>query len=168
MTSRRVRWVVALAAATIALIVVCVPVWLIQPFAPQTSNAVAWSWRLRQVAPLVTLAMALVALGVAVTLWPRSSPLRGRVALDRLSLVLLVALTAGTAWFARQNHFEWQFRPYPDPRFVAAANATDVPPEAPVLGVASAAGALAFPITRLGYHHLVNAALGDVPIVATY
>jgi hypothetical protein len=37
-----------------------------------------------------------------------------------------------------------------------------------VLGVANAAASLAFPITRLGYHHLVNAALADVPIVATY
>lgn len=43
-----------------------------------------------------------------------------------------------------------------------------MPAEAPVLGVANATAALAFPITRIGYHHLVNATLGDVPIVATY
>ena len=60
------------------------------------------------------------------------------------------------------------FRPFPDARFVAAAEATDVPATAPVLGIASTQAALAFPITRLGYHHLVNAMLGDVPIVATY
>ena len=28
--------------------------------------------------------------------------------------------------------------------------------------------ALAFPITRIGYHHLVNTTLGNVPIDATY
>ena len=80
----------------------------------------------------------------------------------------LLALTVGVTWFARQNHFEWMFRPFPDPRFVAAAEATDVAATAPIIGVANGAAALAFPITRIGYHHLVNATLGDVPIVATY
>jgi hypothetical protein len=112
--------------------------------------------------------MTLVALAAVAWPWPRPSAPGWRTALRRPGLVLLVVLTAGTAWFARQNHFEWMFRPFPDPRFVAAAEATDVPAEAPVLGVANAAASLAFPITRLGYHHLVNAALADVPIVATY
>ena len=60
------------------------------------------------------------------------------------------------------------FRPYPDPRFLAATDAHGVPPEEPVIGVAASGAALAFPITRIGYHHLVNTTLGDVPIVATY
>lgn len=168
MTRAATAWIVGGGALLVAAVVVGLPVWLIQPFAPQTPDAVAWSWQLRQYAPRITLAMTLLALAAAASLWPRPSVPSWRTALRRASLVLLVTLTAATAWFARQNHFEWMFRPFPDPRFVAAAAATDVPAEAPVLGVANAAGALAFPITRLGYHHLVNAALGDVPIVATY
>ena len=38
----------------------------------------------------------------------------------------------------------------------------------PVIAVADRGDALAFPITRIGYHHLVNTALGGVLIVATY
>jgi len=168
MTRPATPWFVAVGALVVAAVVVGLPVWLIQPFAPQTPDAVAWSWQLRQHAPRVTVAMTLLALAAVASLWPRPSAPGWRTALRRSSLVLLVTLTAGTAWFARQNHFEWMFRPFPDPRFVAAAEATDVPAEAPVLGVANAGASLAFPITRLGYHHLVNATLGDVPIVATY
>lgn len=168
MTRSAAAWFVAAGALVVAAAVVGLPVWLIQPFAPQTPDAVAWSWQLRQLAPRVTLAMTLVALAAVAALWPHPSAPGWRTTLRRSGLVLMVVLTAGTAWFARQNHFEWMFRPFPDPRFVAAAEATDVPAGAPVLGVANAAAALAFPITRIGYHHLVNAALGDVPIVATY
>ena len=168
MTRPATPWIVAAGALVVAAAVVGLPVWLIQPFAPQTPDAVTWSWQLRQHAPRVAVAMALVVLAAAARLWPRPSTVRWHLAARRLSLVLIVVLTAGTAWFARQNHFEWMFRPFPDPRFVAAAEATDVPAEAPVLGVANATAALAFPITRIGYHHLVNATLGDVPIVATY
>jgi hypothetical protein len=75
---------------------------------------------------------------------------------------------AAAAWFSRQNHFEWMFRPFPDPQFVAAAKATDLKPGEPVIAIAGRGEALAFPITRIGYHHLVNTALGGVPIVATY
>ena len=38
----------------------------------------------------------------------------------------------------------------------------------PVIGVARSGDAVAFPVTRLGYHHLVNTTLGPVPIVGTY
>jgi Protein of unknown function (DUF3179) len=168
MTRPATLWVVGVGALLVAAVVVGLPVWLIQPFAPQTPDAVAWSWQLRQQAPRITVAMTLLALAAAVPLWRRPAPPGWRAAVRRSSLVLVVTLTAATAWFARQNHFEWMFRPFPDPRFVVAAEATDVPADAPVLGVANGASALAFPITRIGYHHLVNATLGDVPIVATY
>lgn len=167
--SRAARnWTLAAGAVLVAAAVVGVPVWLIQPFAPQTPEAVEWSWRLRQVAPHVTVAMTLLLLAAAVALWPMPAAVRWHQTLRRTTLVSLLAVAVGAMWFARQNHFEWMFRPFPDARFVVAAEATDVPASAPVLGIASAKAALAFPITRLGYHHLVNAMLGDVPIVATY
>lgn len=162
----------ALVVATLALlasaVVVGVPVWLIQPFAPQTPRAVAWSWQLKALAPLVTLGLGLMALAASVT--ALGAPARTRVrGIARVAgLVVVLAGHAGLVWFARQNHFEWMFRPFPDPRFVTASAATDVEPDEPVIGVAGGGEALAFPITRLGYHHLVNATLGDVPIVATY
>jgi hypothetical protein len=168
MTRATANWIVAASAVAIAVAVVGIPVWLIQPFAPQTPAAVEWSWRLRQVAPRLTIAAVLIVLAAAMVLWAQPARVRWQAVGRRIGALALVAVAAGAAWFAQQNHFEWMFRPFPDPRFVAAAEATDVPPEAPVIGIAAPGAALAFPITRIGYHHLVNATLGDVPIVATY
>lgn len=168
MTPAGRRWLVPLGAVLVSLAVVALPVWLIQPMAPQTASAVAWSWELRQLAPRLTVALSLVVVASAVSLWRQPAASRRRRVGRGVALAVLVAAMGGTTWFARQNHFEWMFRPLPDPRFVAASAATDVEPDEPVIGVARGADALAFPITRLGYHHLVNATLGDVPIVATY
>ncbi|MEP7117235.1 MAG: hypothetical protein ABI880_06625 [Acidobacteriota bacterium] len=174
-------WTLLAVVAAVAVAWIAVPVWLLQPFAPQSQAAVEWSWQLRRLAPAVTAVAALISLALAARLWPRpamhSTPTamtasrRATVVplmVARGALVFLVAAVAGTAWFARQNHFEWMFRPFPDARFLVAGEATDVPAAEPVIGVADGTAALAFPITRLGYHHLVNTTLGDVPIVATY
>ena len=175
-TTRRLAWGLLGGTVVASLAVVGTPVWLLQPFAPQTAEAVAWSWALRRAAPLATLVAAVLSVGLAAALW-RRWPDPGREAdpapttprtVPRTALVALVTLAMGAAWFARQNHFEWMFRPFPDARFVAASEAHDVPDAEPVIGVADRGEALAFPITRIGYHHLVNTTLGDVPIVATY
>lgn len=175
MTLRARSWALLALVVGVAIAWVAVPVWLLQPLAPQTPQAVEWSWQLRRAAPMATTLIMLVSLALAAVLWRTpAAEVAGtgrtglRRALVRVALVLLVAASAGTAWFARQNHFEWKFRPFPDARFVAAADAGDLPAEAPVIGVAADGQALAFPITRIGYHHLVNTTLGDVPIVATY
>jgi hypothetical protein len=177
-TRRAIAWTLLAAAVAIAVAVVGVPVWLLQPFAPQTPQAVEWSWQLRRAAPAGTAVLAVLSLGLAGWLWRapvartvsmstgRTAAIRGAV--PRVALVLLVASSAGAAWFARQNHFEWMFRPFPDARFLAATDPHGVPATEPVIGVAGNGQALAFPITRIGYHHLVNTTLGDVPIVATY
>ncbi len=151
-----------------SIVMVGVPVWLIQPFAPQTADAVTWSWRLKVLAPGVTLGLGFVALAAVVAALRRPSPSRRGSMARTVGLVALLAGHAAVVWFARQNHFEWMFRPFPDPRFVAAAAATDIEPDEPVIGVARGGDAVAFPVTRIGYHHLVNTALGDVPVVGTY
>ena len=163
------RALVVVAATLLpSIVMVGVPVWLIQPFAPQTADAVAWSWRLKVLAPGVTLELGFVALAAAIAaLRGPSRSRRGSIA-RAAGLVVLLAGHAAVVWFARQNHFEWMFRPFPDPRFVAASAATDVEPDEPVIGIAQGGDAVAFPITRIGYHHLVNTTLGDQPIVGTY
>jgi hypothetical protein len=177
MKTRTRSWLLFGLVVTLSVAWVAVPVWLLQPFAPQTPLTVEWSWQLRRAAPIATALFAFASLALAARLWratapagatgtPRADDLRRTIA--RVALVVLAAASAGTAWFARQNHFEWMFRPFPDARFVAAADAGDLPADAPVIGVAADGQALAFPITRIGYHHLVNTTLGDVPIVATY
>jgi hypothetical protein len=167
MTRGGFAWTAAIVAVVVALVVVGVPVWLIQPFAPQTPGAVTWSWRLRQIAPAASLLAALVVLTAAVVIGRRPTRSRRHGALRASGLALVAAIAVAAGWFARQNHFEWMFRPFPDARFVGADEA-GLAPAAPILGVAAGGTALAFPITQLGYHHLVNATLGTVPIVATY
>ena len=151
-----------------SIVMVGVPVWLIQPFAPQTADAVTWSWRLKALAPGVTLGLGFVALAAAIAALREPSPSRLRGFARATGVIVLLAGHGGAIWFARQNHFEWMFRPFPDPRFVSASAATDVEPDEPVIGIARGADAVAFPVTRIGSHHLVNTTLGPVPIVGTY
>lgn len=62
----------------------------------------------------------------------------------------MTGVLLAVAWFARQNHFEWKFRPVPDPQFVAAREAKGVTPDELVIGVARNQEALAFPVRRIG------------------
>jgi hypothetical protein len=165
---RTLLWLLLLVVAAGVLVVVGAPVWLVQPFAPQTPDGLSWSWTLRKAAPAATLAGLVLSLVPAALLWRRTSPRRWRTIGRRTLIGALVLPVAAAAWFARQNHFEWLFRPFPDPRFVAVDRAKDLKPAEPVIAVAERGESLAFPITRIGYHHLVNTALGGVPIVATY
>ncbi|HEX7173717.1 MAG TPA: hypothetical protein VF240_00345, partial [Pyrinomonadaceae bacterium] len=52
------RWLLLLLLSAAALALVAVPVWLIQPFSPQTPRALEVGYALRRWSPLVTLALA--------------------------------------------------------------------------------------------------------------
>jgi hypothetical protein len=159
----RLAWAALILVLLAAIALVGVPVWLLQPFRPQGPTFVPWAWTLRrQWAPLVTPLLALIlivglALGWTRTRW------KGKTA-----LVLLAVLGVGAAWFARQNHFEWMFAPVDAPRFDIGAKAPAVDPDDLVLGVVVKDDAVAFPVRRIGYHHVVNVTIGGEPIVATY
>ena len=60
------------------------------------------------------------------------------------------------------------FHPPPRPRFVATDQAAFLAASDRVLGVALHGEAAAYPVRQLAYHHLVEDAVGEVPIVATY
>lgn len=159
---KALRWIVALTLFAATLAVVGAPVVLIQPFSAQTASGVAWAYELRRLAPLVSVAGLSLLLVLLVVSWNRTRWL-GRAAMLAMTAVLI-----GVAWFARQNHFEWMFRPVQDVRFVPAQNAADVTAEELVIAAAVGDDALAFPVRRIGYHHVVNTTAGGQPIVATY
>lgn len=161
--TRRGNWALLLVLAALALAVVLVPVFLIRPFAPQTPGTLAISFRLRRWSPELTLLAAVASLVLVWRIW-RTRP----HVLSRAATVLILVLVLGSAWLSRQNHFEWMFAPLPDTRFVRAANADFVAPDDMVLAVANGADAAAYPVRQLAYHHLVEDAVGKVPIVATY
>ena len=160
--SRRAMGFLLVLLVLLALAVVMVPVILIRPFAPQTPGSLALAFTLRRWSPLVTLVALGAALVLAWRLW------RGARVLPRIAVVAAVLPLVLSAWLARQNHFEWMFAPLPDARFVRAADAGFVAPSDMVLAVALNGDAVAYPIRQMGYHHLVEDALGKVPIVATY
>jgi hypothetical protein len=159
---RRIGWLALFVGCAATLGVVFTPAFLIQPFSAQSASGVSWSYALRQVAPVVSVGGAVVALAALLTGWRRSRWF------GRTLLVALTTLMLATAWFARQNHFEWMFRPVHDVRFTAIKAATGVVPGELVIAVADGSDALAFPVRRIGYHHVVNTTLGREPIVATY
>lgn len=161
--SNRIGWVALLLLAAVSFAVVAVPVVLIRPFAPQTPASVAVAFALRRWSPWVTLAAALIGLGLALRIW-RNSPRF----VPRLGLSVLLLVTLVTTWAARQNHFEWMFAPLPDARFIRAAEARAVEPSDMVLAVLVKGDAAAYPVRQLAYHHLVEDDVGGVPIVATY
>src|SRR5437762_5179023 len=99
---RRLIWPALLGLLVFSIAFVAVPVFLIQPFRPQTQKALEISYLLRSWSPLVTVLILLAAL--ALTIWKWKYTHRWwRKAL----LVIVLLLSVLPAWFARQNHFEW-------------------------------------------------------------
>jgi hypothetical protein len=146
----------------LGIVVVALPVFLIMPFKSQTPFGVGLSFTLRRWSPLVTLATLVTGLALIATLWRGSRPW-----LRVLALIALVPLGVAT-WFARQNHFEWMFKPLPGVNRTDLAHAGFVKPGDMVLGVVSNGVAMAYPVNQVAYHHVVNDTLGGVPIIATY
>lgn len=161
--SRRGAWAALLALAVLVLVMILVPGILIRPFAPQTGNDLAVAFLLRRWSPLVSLVAGLGALLLVRRIW-QGSP---RV-LPRAAALLVTVLIGGGAWLARQDYFEWMFAPLPDARFVRIASVDFVQPGDMVLATTVQGDAVAYPVRQLAYHHLVEDAVGKVPIVATY
>jgi len=163
LSKRNAAWVILIVIAVMAVAMVALPVWLIQPFRPQSQRGVEVSYALRRWSPMLTIIS--LALGVALLLWLwRVSRSWWRKA---LLVVFLVPLLAAT-WFARQNHFEWMFNPLANPSYAKATTPKFVSDGDIVMAVENKGEAAAYPIRVMAYHHLVQDVVGGTPIVATY
>ena len=159
----RGTWALAALLVLGVLAWVATPALLLQPFKGQTTFGVALAYELRQRAPLVTL------LGLVLSL-----PLLGRLA-RRVTrrwqwapLVALAVVAGLSAWFARQNHFEWMFNPLPDPTYAPATLVDFVEDRDMVVAVEIGGDAVAWPVRQMAYHHVVEDKVGGVPVVSTY
>jgi hypothetical protein len=159
--SRRLLWTFLLIVATLALAVVIVPVWEIQPFRPQSPRGLEVSFILKRIAPFFTIATLIGCLLLVIKLW------RG-ARWGRILLTLLLVPPAVSAWFARQNQFEWMFNPLAKAGYAKAEAATFVADSDLVMAVTRNGESAAYPIRQLAYHHLVQDTVGRVPIVVTY
>jgi hypothetical protein len=159
----RTLWFLLLLIVLAAFVVVFIPVYLIQPFAPQTRRAVAVSYALRSWSPVVTVVLAIAAIAVAVLIWMRSKRWYAKA-----PLVLPLFLVFLFTWFARQNHFEWMFNPLDGAHFARAGEIDFLSDDEMVLAVKVNGEAVAYPVTLMGYHHIAQDVVGGIPITATY
>lgn len=161
--SRKTAWTALLVIAVASLAMVLLPVWIIQPFRPQTERGLEVSYALRRWSPLVTVIALSAGLILVLWLW-RSSRRWWRRA---ILVIVLIPLLAST-WFARQNHFEWMFNPLANAAYAKISEAGFVADSDIVLAVKSNGEAAAYPVRLMAYHHLVQDVVGGTPIVATY
>jgi hypothetical protein len=161
--SRKLAWLTLGAITGAILAIVLAPVWIIQPFSPQTQRGLEWSYAMRRWSPMLTLIAAAAALMLVVWLWRNS---RGWWRKVLLVIVFLPVLPA--TWLARQNHFEWMFNPLPNPAYAKTSEAGFVADNDIVLAIEFKGEAAAYPIRQMAYHHVVEDVVGGTPIVATY
>jgi thiol:disulfide interchange protein len=160
--SRRLAGAFLFLLVLLALAVIAIPMWLIQPFSPQTPEGLSLSYALRRWAPLGTLLALAAGLGVTVWLW------RGGRWWSRTACALVLVVLAAAAWASRQNVFEKMFAPLEGARFAAAGEADWVAEADPVMAVERNGEAVAYPVRQLAYHHIVQDVIGGEPVVATY
>jgi hypothetical protein len=159
---RKWKWLGLLTIIVVGIALVFTPIWLIQPFKPQTQRAIDISYAMRRISPIVTMLATLAAITLIVFLW-RGSRWFGKV----IAVVLVLPLLAAT-WMARQNHFEWMFRPHANVGFMRSPEVTFINDGDMVLAVKNNGEAAAYPVRLMAYHHVVHDTVGGVPIVATY
>ena len=156
-------WFVLLLLFAAGLTMVAAPMWLIQPFRGQTPRAMRIGYALRHWSPLVTLIVSVLAAAIVVSLWSGTTRLWRKTA-----LVLVLLLTVASAWLARQNHFEWMFRPLSNAEYVRPGDTDFVPDEDKVIAIEINGEAAAYPVRQMAYHHVVQDEVGGVPVAATY
>ena len=159
----RGTWALAALLVLGMLAWVATPALLIQPFKAQTTFGVALAYELRQEAPLVTLVGLILSLPLLARLARRVT--RGW---QWAPLAALAVVAAFSAWFARQNHFEWMFNPLPDPTYAPATLVRGVDDRDMVVAVEIGSDAVAWPVLQMAYHHIVQDKVGGVPVVSTY
>ena len=159
---RRAAWLTLLVLALIGLAMVLVPVWIIMPFKAQSARGLAVSYAMRRWSPLLTLVALAGALALIAWLW------RGSRWWRKAALIVVVVPLVASAWFARQNHFEWMFHPVANAAYARTSAAGFVADTDMVMTVESNGEAVAYPVRLMAYHHVVRDVVGGTPIVATY
>jgi Protein of unknown function (DUF3179) len=160
---RRLGWLVLLIILVAALAMVAAPVWIIQPFKPQTGRGLAVSYWLRRWAPVLNLIALVISSVLVFWLWRGS-----RRWIAKIVLVILLLPMIAAAWFARQNHFEWMFNPLTNSAYAQVNDTSFVGEQDMVLAVENNGEAVAYPVRLMAYHHVVGDTVGGTPIVATY
>src|SRR5262245_7599443 len=155
-------WLLLLLIVIATVAMVAIPVFVIMPFKAQTTAGLEWSYRLRSLAPIVTVIATVIFIALCVMLW------RGSRWWSRLIMPVLLLPRFAVTWFARQNHFEGMFKPLPNADYVRISDAGFVADKEMVMAIEINGDAVAFPVRQMAYHHIINDVVGGKPITATY
>jgi hypothetical protein len=155
-------WLLLSLIVVAAVTMVAIPVFVIMPFRAQTAAGVEWSYSLRRWSPTATVVAMVVFLALCAKLW------RGARWWGRLAMPAMLAPLLAVTWFARQNHFEWMFKPLPNADYARVAEAGFVADSDMVMAIEINGDAVAYPVRTMAYHHVVNDVVGGKPITATY
>ena len=163
MKNKLVNWLLLIIIAITAFALVAIPVYLIQPFAPQTENALTISYYLRVFSPYLTIILAIIALILCVQIWRNS-----KYWFTNITLILPIIIIGFSIWFSQQNHFLWMFNPSVNPSYAKVSEVDFVKDEEMVLAVNINGESVAYPVLQMAYHHIVQDVVGGQPITATY
>lgn len=164
MWTKKVSVWTVIAAGCFALALFCLayPIYVIRPFRPQGPGELMAALGVLRVRPVLTLAIAALSI-MAFVQHRRLRPSRVRQAFATIALIGTVVFAA----LCRVNIYEKMFHPMDRPQFTPVAE-TKLDGREKVVTVRIGDSARAYPIRSMSYHHVVNDAIGGVPIVATY
>lgn len=151
----------AVAVTLIPIVCLAVPIYVIRPFRPQDASQLAAALTIRSYGPWLSAIAAFAVLAVMLRFWKMASIWR------RILLVILSVITLVAACLTHINIFEVMFQPYPSPAFVQA-DSVQLDADDKVLSITVNSESRAYPIRTMGYHHIVNDVIGNVPIAVTY
>ena len=145
--------------ATLAL--VAYPMYVIRPFREQDPAALQRAlWMLLHNRPILFGLFCIVATP-AVFVWKRSGWF-AKLALGSAFCITLLASVS--AWI---NPYEHMFHPFGAPQYSSIERAS-LGPNDMVIAVTLGGESRAYGIREMGYHHIVNDRLHQLPIVVTY
>jgi hypothetical protein len=151
-----------LVSLAVTLFCLVYPIYVIRPFRGQGPRELIAALVVMRYRPLVTGACVLLSIFAAVRYWRLQSRRWRRIggAIGALAVLVLTVLS-------RVNVYELMFHPMGAPAFESAAE-SKLDKDEMVVTVRVNNVSRAYPIRGMSYHHIVNDAVGGVPIVATY
>jgi hypothetical protein len=152
-----------LLAGLAALALALYPMYVIRPFREQKPAALARALWVQLHDKVILFGLFLLITVCALLIWRRAGWVVRLLLLAPAMGIALIA--AGAAWF---NPYEqMMFHPFGEPRYVTIQQA-GIDPKDMVIAVTLDGESRAYPIREMGYHHVVNDRLHQLPIVVTY
>jgi hypothetical protein len=149
-------------ASLATLAIAAYPMYVIRPFREQKPAALERAlWVLMHDKAILVGLFVLITV-VAVLVWQRAGWVARVVLVPSFGAALIAA---ASAWV---NPYEqMMFHPFGAPRYVTIQQA-GLDPQDMVIAVTLGGDSRAYPIREMGYHHVVNDRLHQLPIVVTY